>query len=73
MPTYKSVLLRLDIRPAGRLSRCRSNKSHEIKKGEAGYREGSWSRHTRTGYCATCAANMIERAHDELDELRQRL
>lgn len=74
MPKMKSVLLRLEVRPAGKLSRCGHKKAHEIRKGEPrfvvkppGVAAGE------RGYCAECAAKMIEQAEADLSELRQEL
>jgi hypothetical protein len=70
----KSVLLRLEVRPAGRLSHCSHEKSHEIRKGELrfvvkvpGVATGE------KGYCAACATEMIDKAQGDLARLRSEL
>lgn len=74
MAAHRSLLLRLSIRPAGKLSHCKHNKKHEITKGEVrfvvkepGAAAGEF------GYCAECAREMIDRAHEELTKLRASL
>lgn len=68
------MLLRLEVRPAGRLSHCSHEKSHEIRKGELrfvvkvpGVATGE------KGYCAACATEMIDKAQGDLARLRSEL
>lgn len=74
MPGHKSVLLRLDVRRAGKLCFCRHNKKHAIPKGELRFvvREPGPAQRDY-GYCAKCALGMFDQAEDELAELRSEL
>ena len=64
----RSVLLGLDVRPAGRACTCKHNPKHRIARGELrlivknpGPASGE------SGYCATCAQRMLAVAREELD------
>lgn len=74
MPVHKSLLLRLRVQPAGKLSRCKHNRKHEIKKGELRFlvKEPGAGAGER-GYCTACAEEMIEQAERELANLRSAL
>jgi hypothetical protein len=74
MPAHKSVLLRLTVQPAGKLSHCKHNKKHEMKKGELRFvvKEPGVGTGGR-GYCVPCAREMIDGAQAELAELRTEL
>jgi hypothetical protein len=68
---HKSLLLRAEVRPAGRRCRCKHNPKHTITKGEPrlvvkepGPAAGE------KGYCAECGAQMLDLAEDRLTELR---
>jgi len=70
MPAVRTVLLRLEVRPAGRASKCARNKSHAIAKGQLrfvvtnpGPAQGG------KGYCKSCAKLMIRHARAALDDL----
>jgi hypothetical protein len=70
MARIKSVLQRLEVRPAGRLSHCSHKKSHEIRKGEPRFLvKARGPAAGEKGYCAVCAREMIEKAHDDLNQL----
>jgi hypothetical protein len=63
----RSVLLGLELRPAGRACNCHGNKRHRILKGEprlvvknAGPAAGE------DGYCRACAQAMLNAAQDNL-------
>lgn len=63
----RSILLGLEIRPAGRACNCHGNKGHRIHKGEPrlvvknpGPAAGE------DGYCGTCARIMLEAAENRL-------
>ena len=74
MSRVKSVLLRLEVRPAGRLSHCSHKKSHEIRKGELRFVVKAPGVATaEKGYCAACAAEMIDKAQADLVQLRTEL
>lgn len=66
----RSVLLSLELRPAGRACDCHGNKRHRILKGEprlavknAGPAAGE------DGYCGACAQVIIKLAQDKLAAL----
>lgn len=70
MSATRSILLRLEVRPAGRASKCAHNKNHAIPKGQLrfilrnpGPAEGE------KGYCKRCAKAMIKKARTGLDDL----
>jgi hypothetical protein len=67
----RSILLRVEVRPAGRLAHCARNKSHEIRKGEPRFvvREPGPAGGEK-GYCAACASVMLDAAEAELKFLR---
>lgn len=71
MSAIRSVLLKLEVRPAGRASKCAHNKNHAIANGQPrfvvrnpGPAEGE------KGYCKRCAKAMITRARADLDDLQ---
>lgn len=74
VPAHKNVLLRLDVRRAGKLCYCRHDKKHAITKGELRFvvREPGPAQRDY-GYCAKCALEMLDQAEDELAELRSEL
>jgi hypothetical protein len=75
MSATRSILLKLEVRPAGRASKCAHNpKSHAIAQGQdrfvirnPGFAQGE------KGYCKRCAKAMIREARKELDALEARL
>ena len=71
MPAHKGLLLRLAVQPAGKLSHCKHNQKHEIKKGELRFivKEPGAGTGGR-GYCTACASKMIDDAQAKLVELR---
>lgn len=74
MSRVKSVLLRLEVRPAGRLSRCSHKKSHAIRKGEPRFVVKAPGVATgEKGYCASCATEMIDKAQSDLAGLKTEL
>lgn len=74
MARVKSVLQRLDVRPAGKLSRCSHKKSHEIRKGEPRFVVKAPGVATgEKGYCAACAVEMIDKAEGDLAQLKSEL
>jgi hypothetical protein len=70
----RSLLLRIEIRPAGRLSKCTHNRKHAIKKGELRFvvRE-SGPASGEQGYCMACAKEMLDRLDAEAAALRAAL
>lgn len=74
MARVKSVLQRLEVRPAGRLSHCARKKSHEIRKGEPRFVvKPPGPAAGEKGYCADCAIEMIEKAQGDLAGLKNEL
>jgi hypothetical protein len=74
MPAHKSILLRLGVRPAGKLSHCKHNHKHEITKGELRFLVKEPGAGTgERGYCARCAREMIDQAGQDLAKLRAEL
>jgi hypothetical protein len=74
VPAHRSVLLRLEVRPAGKLCRCKHNKNHLITKGQPRLVVREPGPGTpEYGYCAECAAEMLSLAAARLSELREAL
>lgn len=74
MAAHKSLLLRLSVRPAGKLSHCKHNQKHEIAKGELRFLVKEPGAGTgEFGYCADCAKEMLDQAERDLAELRTQL
>ncbi len=74
MASFKSLLLRLEFRPAGRKCQCAHNPKHIILKGEPRLVVKAPGIATpEKGYCAACGAAMIKRAEDDLATLRSQL
>lgn len=74
MPARKSILLRIDVREAGRLSRCKHNRNHAIAKGELRFVVKEPGPGTpEHGYCAVCATQMVADAEEKLASLRASL
>lgn len=71
VPARKSVLLRMEVRSAGKRCTCQHNKNHVILKGEPRFvvqEPGPASR--EYGYCTACAVEMLDLAADRLAQLR---
>ena len=74
MAAHKSLLLRLELRPAGRRCVCKHNSKHVILKGDVRFVVQEPGAATREfGYCADCARAMLEQAVDKLSRLRREL
>ena len=74
MAAHKSVLMRLDIRPAGKLCHCKHDRAHMIARGEPRLivkAPGPGS--PELGYCSHCAEAMLEKATNQISELRAQL
>ncbi len=74
MPAHKSLLLRAEVRPAGKLCYCKHNRKHAITKGELRLvvKEPGPASGER-GYCAECARDMLAKANATLAALREDL
>jgi hypothetical protein len=70
----RTVLLRLTLKTAERNRRCSRSMAHAVRPGEKIFlvREPGPAAGQK-GYCSTCAAAMLDAAHDALDELHQAL
>ena len=67
MTGFKSLLLKVEVRPAGKKSRCSHNKRHEVLKDEPRVVVKAPGVATpEKGYCAECGRAMIERAREAL-------
>jgi len=74
MPAHRSVLLRLQVRPAGKLCSCKHSKKHAIKKGELRFVVKEPGPATpEYGYCVACAEEMLTQAEQDLAALRSQL
>jgi hypothetical protein len=74
MARIKSVLQRLEVRPAGRLSHCAHKKAHEIRKGEPRFVvKPPGPAAGEKGYCVACAIEMIQKAEGDLTRLKRQL
>jgi hypothetical protein len=74
VPAHKSVLLRLDLRPARKLCRCKHNRTHTITKGDLRLVVKEPGPATpEYGYCTACAEEMLAKAEAQLAELRASL
>jgi hypothetical protein len=68
---HKSLLLRIQVRPAGRRCQCKHNPKHTITKGERRLVVKDSGPATRErGYCADCGAEMLNQAERQLAALR---
>lgn len=74
MARTRSLLHRIEVRPAGRLAHCARNRSHEIRKGDPRFviRDPGPAGGEK-GYCADCAIGMLGAAEVQLAELRAAL
>jgi hypothetical protein len=74
MARTRSLLLRIEVRPAGRLAHCARNRKHEIGKGVARFviRDPGPAGGEK-GYCAACAVEMLAAAEGQLADLRAAL
>lgn len=71
---YRSLLLKIEVREAGRQAQCRHERSHLIKKGEPRFIvRNPGPAGGEKGYCADCGAAMLESARRELDEFERHL
>lgn len=74
MPAHRSLLLRVDVREAGKLCRCKHNRKHTIVKGELRLVVKEPGPGTpEYGYCAACGQEMLAKAEERLAELRAAL
>jgi uncharacterized Zn-binding protein involved in type VI secretion len=74
MASFKSLLLRVEVRSAGKKCKCAHSAKHVILKGEPRVVVKAPGIATpEKGYCGACGAAMIARAESDLAELRSRL
>ncbi len=71
VPAHRSVLLRVEVRKAGKLCRCKHNRKHTIIKGQPRLVVKEPGPGTpEYGYCASCAAEMLDLADAKIAVLR---
>jgi hypothetical protein len=74
MASFKSLLQRVTVRPAGRKCNCAHNKKHVITKGEPRLIVKAPGVATpEKGYCADCGLEMVARAQKDLEDIQARL
>jgi len=74
MASFKSLLLRIEVRAAGKKCHCAHNAKHVILKGEPRVVVKAPGIATpEKGYCGVCGSAMIKRAESELAGLRVQL
>jgi hypothetical protein len=74
MASFKSLLLRVEVRPAGKKCHCAHSAKHVILKGEPRVVVKAPGIATpEKGYCGVCGAAMIKHAENELAGLRSHL
>jgi uncharacterized Zn-binding protein involved in type VI secretion len=67
MASHRSLLLRVEVKPAGRKCNCAHNKAHVITKGEPRLVvKVPGIAQAEKGYCAECGAAMVAQAEDQL-------
>ena len=71
MARTRSLLHRIEVRPAGRLSHCARNRQHEILKGEPRFIiKDAGPAGGEKGYCVACGNKMVDSAESQLADLR---
>ncbi len=66
----RSILLGLEVRPAGRSCNCKHNKTHRIQMGELRFVvKNAGAAAGENGYCRSCAEVMITEAQQSLEQL----
>lgn len=73
MAKIRSLVLPIEVRPAGRLSKCSHNKKHAIPKGEPRFVVTNTGGMGEKGYCVKCGHSMLDTAEDRILELRREL
>jgi hypothetical protein len=74
MASYKSLLQRVTVRPAGKKSYCSHNAKHVIAKGEPRVIVKAPGIATpEKGYCAACGLAMIAQAEQQVADIRTQL
>ncbi len=70
----RSLLLRLEVRPAGRRCECAHDRRHVIKKCDPRLAvRDSGAAAGEKGYCAACGDHMLNAAAAEIGRLRSAL
>jgi hypothetical protein len=71
---HRSLLLRIEVREAGRQAQCRHDRTHLIERGDVRFIvRNPGPAGGEKGYCAECGAAMLESARRELDEIERQL
>lgn len=73
MSLTRRILLKLEVRPAGRKVTCAHDRRHVIRKGETRFVVKPPGIAGEKGYCADCAQSMVAAARRELEELERQL
>ncbi|MBI2692600.1 MAG: hypothetical protein HYX29_11730 [Solirubrobacterales bacterium] len=74
MANHKNVVLRIEVRPAGRACECKHNKKHTMSKGDLRFvvkESGPAAR--EYGYCRDCGVEMLDAAASKLDAIRSEI
>jgi hypothetical protein len=72
--SYKSLLLRVTVRPAGKRCYCSHNTKHVIATGEPRVAVKAPGIATpEKGYCADCGLAMVTQAQQQLSEISYQL
>lgn len=69
----RNILLAVEIRPAGKLSKCSHDRRHVITKGEPRVVIKNAAAVGEKGYCTTCATAIIALAKQRITELEHQL
>jgi uncharacterized Zn-binding protein involved in type VI secretion len=70
---FKSLLLGVEVKEAGRRSTCAHSRKHVIIKGEPRLVvKGPGVATPEKGYCVQCGAAMVAQAEQQLDAVRSR-
>jgi hypothetical protein len=69
----RSILLVVEVRPAGRRCKCSHDKRHQISKGEPRVVINNAGAPGDKGYCVSCGRAMIAIARQQLAELEHAL
>lgn len=71
---HRSLLLKIEVREAGKQAHCRHDRDHVISKGEIRFIvRNPGPAGGEKGYCADCGVSMLKQARRELDEIERQL
>lgn len=69
MARVRRLILAVEVRPAGKLSKCKHDSRHKIPRGDLRFVITDSGGMREKGYCGTCGKTMIAAARKHLDEL----